>query len=543
MDLAYINECAIESSDAVYEILDKMYLKQQMILEYDESLDLSKYQCFQEGFMKPKSKELDVFKFDNSHILKAIKYFNDAYKKIPFDVDPNYDKIKSEQERGKLNIGKQEAPHLYFSKRVIDEAEKVFKDINGPFEKGFQELQKQFECLFNIYIVRGDGTGTALEPFSDSGKLTISKKKGFQLGGLKIFIQIDIEQLLDLAPANHKLFGQMFTSIMLHEIYHNIVHMVGIRNKRLHDDIKSTIKDVGSMKNQVSITAKLSSFVERFTSMFSIKRNEIKKDKAINRLYILSQIQDNINAVKQFEEDIKHDKDPNNDKEIEKYIHDLQTISRGYFIIKMGRIVSAACSILLAAIGFVSGSAIAAITGTVCLAVMSLGMIMKKVSSLLGLNEHTQEEYFCDLFAAMYKLPVHLTSFNRQISLNKNNSNKMTDIRKLDQKISKNVNDPHPITFDREVTSYELAKQLLSSKVKLKKDIKEYLQYIVDLHEGIDEIDNPYSKRQAKKLDPEAAADLRKTMKDFVSKTGVTVTESYIDDLCNITGGEYYVFG
>ena len=40
MDLAYINECAIESSDAVYEILDKMYLKQQMILEYDESLDL-----------------------------------------------------------------------------------------------------------------------------------------------------------------------------------------------------------------------------------------------------------------------------------------------------------------------------------------------------------------------------------------------------------------------------------------------------------------------------------------------------------------------
>ena len=83
----------------------------------------------------------------------------------------------------------------------------------------------------------------------------------------------------------------------------------------------------------------------------------------------------------------------------------------------------------------------------------------------------------------------------------------------------------------------------MSSKVKLKKDIKEYLQYIVDLHEGIDEIDNPYSKRQAKKLDPEAAADLRKTMKDFVSKTGVTVTESYIDDLCNITGGEYYVFG
>ena len=32
-------------------------------------------------------------------------------------------------------------------------------------------------------------------------------------------------------------------------------------------------------------------------------------------------------------------------------------------------------------------------------------------------------------------------------------------------------------------------------------------------------------------------------MKEFIEKTGVTVTESYIDELCNMMDGEYYVFG
>ena len=62
----------------------------------------------------------------------------------------------------------------------------------------------------------------------------------------------------------------------------------------------------------------------------------------------------------------------------------------------------------------------------------------------------------------------------------------MTELRKLDQKIDKILKDEHPITFDREVTSYKLAKQILQSEKHLKKDVKEYLKYIVELHEGID---------------------------------------------------------
>ena len=203
---------------------------------------------------------------------------------------------------------------------------------------------------------------------------------------------------------------------------------------------------------------------------------------------------------------------------------------KDYVVFKRGlRIVSAACCILLAGLGFAFGSTIVAISGVIGLAIMSLSMLKKKVLSLFGLAPRLQEEYFCDLFASMYKLPIHLSSFNRQIKLNQMNSEKMKRLRELDQKIDKHVKDEHPLNFDRELTSYKIAKQYLASGRKLKPEERDYLEYIVNLHEGIEDIDNPYSKRQAKKLNPEAAADLQKTLHDFVEKTGASVTESFID--------------
>ena len=84
-------------------------------------------------------------------------------------------------------------------------------------------------------------------------------------------------------------------------------------------------------------------------------------------------------------------------------------------------------------------------------------------------------------------------------------------------------------TFNRELVSYRVAKQILDSGQKLEPEIKDYLQYIVNLHEGIEDISVPYSKTQSKKLDPEAAKNLQKTLDDFVQRTGVPVTESFIE--------------
>lgn len=529
MDLTFINEYVTESNELVIDSIDRMYVKQQSIMEFSEEVDLlSKYECFQEGYAKPASSpELDVFKFDNKHILKAIKYFNKAYAEIPFETT-NFDEIKEKQERGELSLKSSYAPEIEYSPEFVNQIEKLFRNPNGYLEKGFQELQKQFDCRFSIYISQKTGTGTIITNFpTNPGSLTVSRSKGFQLGGLSITINLNMRQLLTMVPSNKSLFGQSLTSVLLHEIYHNIVHMIGVRNKKLHDEINSTVVKMKNASSLDSIKARVSAFINKFKSSFNINDNEINEERVARRMYVLSQIQDNPGAVKKFENDIKNNADQTNtEEEIDRYVKGLKMV-KDLVIIKRGmRVVSAACCILLAGLGFAFGSTAAVVGGVVGIAVMSLSMLKKKVLSLFGVSVRVQEEYFCDLFASMYKLPIHLSSFNRQIKLNQMNANKMTEIRKLDQKISKGVKDPHPTNFDRELTSYKVAKQLLESGQKLKKPEREYLQYIVNLHEGIEDINNPYSKTQAKKLDPEAAKDLQQTLRDFVNRSGATITES-----------------
>ena len=198
---------------------------------------------------------------------------------------------------------------------------------------------------------------------------------------------------------------------------------------------------------------------------------------------------------------------------------------------KTVRLIATGCSILLAGLGFVFGSTLMTATGVIYVAIIALSMLIKKVVSLFSVSVGVQEEYFCDLFAAMYNLPIHMTSYKRQIQLNKMNADKVKKIHKMNSKISDNVNDVHPMTFDREVVSYQTAKPILDSGKHVKPEIKRYLKYIVNQHEGIEDIEGTHSHRQKKQLNPEAAKDLQKTVDDFVRQTGVAVTESFVDEV------------
>ena len=538
MNLSIINECMMNTQEDVFVANDNAYIKQQLILEYADNLNI-----FQEGFFKPSgSPELNVFKFKNKHIIKAIRHFNEAFKTIPISeaVKDKFKKTKETQERGKLDIKNDYVPAMAYDPDFIKAARNHFMNAQGPMEKGFQELQQQFDCKFKIYMSPSQGTGTIIAklPTTDIGKLSISKEKGFQLGGLGISINMNVKQILGLIPSKTELFGQSLTAILLHEIYHNIVHMIDTRNTNLHNDIKKTVAGCANAKDRDSIAPKIKSFFDRFLKTFNVDKEKFNEQRAINRMYVLSKIQGNVGGMKKFQDDIKKGTDPTlNEKELDDYITTLQNVSAVLNVTKHSKMVATVCVILMAALGAAFGSTAVMVAGIVGIAIMALGMLIKKVMSLLGINVHVREEYFCDLFAAMYKLPVHLSSFNRQIKLNDINSNKVTKIRDIEHEMDKKTKDPHPLTFDREVTSYKVAKQLLDSKQKMKPEIRNYLQYIVDLHDGIDKINNPEDKRQKKKLDPEAAKDLQKVLDDFVKKTGAPVTESFVDDFI---GGEYY---
>ena len=516
LDLSFVQECQEEAIEDVREALDTMYIKRHCMMEACEDSVVDDY-FMEAGLNIGSSKELDVFSFDSSHIIKAIRHFNKAFNELDFS-NTTYVADKKEQEKGNINSS------LKISPELVDQTRTKFTATNSHFMKGFEELEKQFDCSFSIYTSPRSGTGTAILKFPPGqtiNKITVSKKKGFQLGGLPIILNINIKQILDIIPPNKKIFGQTFTGIILHEIYHNIVHCIDLRNKNLHAIIKSTFSN--------TTDSKIKSLMNDFKNMFSIKDRDFNEEKSMNRFKVLNAVKDNVGAMKQFENDIKNNTDKtDSEKELDEYINKLRTVNKVLSVRKASTIVAVGCSILLAGLGFVFGSSLAVAGGVVCLAIMALSMLKKKVLSLFSVSVGVQEEYFCDLFAAMYKLPIHLTSYNRQIALNKKHRDKVNEIRNRTNKISDDVHDPHPTTFDREMVSYQMAKQMLESKTPMKKEIKRYLKYIVDIHEGMEDMDNPHTRNQARKLDPEAAKDLQRTLNDFVRKSGVTVTESYL---------------
>lgn len=538
IDLSFVQECVTESEENVRDSLDMIYIKNHTILEYVLNSPDQEFSDELITYLEAanpnvgSSKELSVYSFQNTHIIKAIKCFNKAYQELDFSLS-DFDNYKIAQERGnKAEKDKYKRISIY-PKQFIDDVHNKFTNPSGEFIKGFNELKEQFNCKFTINLTTKGGTGTYLLRFPRENrinKITVSKTKGFQLDNLPIMLAINVKQILDIVPFNKKLFGQTFVGIILHEIYHNIVHCLDLRNKRLHTDIKKTFISNNENESKESIMSKIKSFISRFKSSYNVKDIELNDDKTENRLFVLTQISDNVNALRQFEKDVKDSNDETADmKELDAYIKRLKAIKTTISVAKGVHIASCVCAVLLAGIGFVFGVTAAAIAGTIGLVCIALSMLLKTVRSLLGVSVGVKEEYFCDLFAAMYKLPIHLTSYNRQIALNKRYSDKVSDIRGLSNDISKKIKDPHPETFNRELVSYRVAKQILDSGQSLEPEIRDYLQYIVNLHDGIEDVSVPYSKTQAKKLDPEAAKDLQKTLDEFVRKSGVSVTESFVE--------------
>ena len=539
MDLSFVQECVTESEEHVRDSLDMAYIKHQTIMEYvlnspdDEFSD--DLMCYLEA-ANPQvgsSKELSVYSFQNTHIIRAIKHFNQAFAEIDFS-NSNYEDYKVAQERGTREERLKYKQQFVYPKELIDDITKKFSNPNGEFVKGFDELKDQFDCKFQINLTKKGGTGTYIlrfPPVDKINKITVSKTKGFQLDKLPVWLAINVKQILDIVPFNKKLFGQTFVGIILHEIYHNIVHCLDLRNRRLHTDIKKTFfNKTGENQSKESLMTKINGFISRFKQSYNVGDADMNEKRTANRLFVLTQISDNANAMRQFEKDLKDANDETQDmKEIDDYIKRLKAVKTTISVSKAMHIASCACVILLSGIGFVFGVTSAAIVGTIGLVCIALSMLLKAVRSLLGVSVGVKEEYFCDLFAAMYKLPIHLTSYNRQIALNKKYASKITEAHGLSQDISKKIKDPHPTTFNRERVSYQVAKQILDSGQTIEPEIRDYLQYIVNLHDGIEGIDVPYSKTQAKKLDPEAAKDLQRTLDEFVKNTGVSVTESFVE--------------
>lgn len=460
--------------------------------------------------------DIKHLKFDNTYIIKAIAYFNAARAE------------QSNVRAGKIDLD---------------------KFINSPnYEKGITCLDKQFDCRINLHVFESkkgiyENVDTLI--YNDLKKhITISKSKGFQLGGLPINIRICNHYFENNSPSDTKLFGQTMVAIICHEIFHNIAYMFREENVEVGMSFAMTLNVASQSRSAKQRRIIMTNYVNSISGMGGNDLiSTINKKRLIKQLTTLATVQNNSTLVNEMRKSTGK-----NPKDMDKYIDNL--IDRYKKAIRKEKHSNIRKHIFPAIISGLSliagamapGSAIfnkslfvIGITGGIgTLFSMTLDSISKSVKKMKYDKKPLYEEYYCDLFAGMYKLPsfffVGVPRF-KYVS-NDFKDEKLAELAKNEAELHKITCDKYPTDIERTYAGVKIAKKLLEDK-NLDPSIRHYCEWIVENFSNIDNIniDEIYNKAT---FDPKEAEDLDKHLEDFIVDNNIVLTESFkswlIDD-------------
>ena len=456
---------------------------------------------------KIRVEDIRYMKFDNTEIIKAIEYFNKARD--------DQDNVRN----GKMDLN---------------------KFINNPnYEKAINCLNKQFDCRINLRFFetkkgKYENTGTAI--YNDlKKKMTISKSKGFQLGGLPIDIETYNHYFENNSPKDIELFGQTLVSTICHEIFHNISYVMRNENAKMGMSLAMTLdvaSNVSSMKERRIIITNYVDSIEELGGNKVI--NKLAKKKLIKQLMTLSTVQNNEPLVIDMQKSVGKDAESSDryiDNLIKKYKKEIKKVkpSAKKYILP---VVATGASILAATLAPGSIMFTSAIYGFgTIMGIYTLGnaaadatlLSVKKVYD----KSNLYEEYYCDLFSAMYKLPkfFFVGPSKKKYVTNDFNDEKVNELAKLEKEYYEAIFASYPTDMERTHAGVKIAKQLLEEK-DLDPAIKKYCTWIVDNFSNIEKSDikEIYNKTT---FDPKEADDLDKHLQDLITDNNLVLTESF----------------
>ena len=453
------------------------------------------------GKKKITKDDIKHMKFDNSNIIKAVKCFNDA---------------RAEQDA---------------------DAEKIDmkKFVNEPsFKKGVECLNKQFDCNINLrfFSDRSGYENVATQLYRDIKRnLTISKSKGFQLNGQPIAIYVS-NRFFENNSKDSKLFGQHMVGVFLHEIFHNISLIMREESAKMSLSLATALNAAGSTDDVKRKRIIITNYVDSIDAVSDNKLiDSIAKKKMVKQLVALSMVDGSESAVKTIEKNNK-----NRSQDADKYIDSLiKKYRKSVAMTKKPGVGTYLTYTLIAAAGIIgtfmtgatvpviaAGFGIAGLIGTMTTSLAYMEAISKYNSKQL------YEEYYCDLFAAMYQLPIvwFVGQSKEKYVPNDFSSEKLNELAKLEMELHKNVFSSYPTQLERNHASVRAAKTLLAQK-DLDPEIKKYCKWIVDNFSNVHNtnINTIYNKTT---FSPEEAENLDKHLSSLISKNNITLTESFI---------------
>lgn len=476
---------------------------------------------FVESAAKKRNREVTSFgiehmKFDNTQLLKAIGLMNDVRK-------------EQNGAKGRINL------------------ETL---INHPkWQQAIDCLNKQFNARLNVRFIKNKSARNSefTMIFNDiKTHLSISKSKGFQLGGLPIDIFILNTALDEDAPDDTSLFGQHVVSVLCHEIFHNIMAVLKSKEAQFTASLMETMmlaKDIPSAKNRRKL---VTNFVNTLEEFGGTKLNPITKRSLVKHLTYLSTICHDEQAVREYEEAIKNKKPVGIEdqiKKLEKRVRKLKVHTYG-----PGRYFIPAAMTVGSIIGVAAGTSATPMFGIMLgISAMTLGSTaVGQIAEIHAINKFKSgevknyEEHWCDMFAACYNLPVtfFMVGKPRSGAANDYALEELKRYNELEREAMQLAMIKYPTISERNQAAAKYAKKTLASKAKLDPAIKKYLEWIVSNYsKTLDmDIDEIYSNGT---FDPKTAEDLDKHIEKLIGSANINVTESDLSWLSDIGDAEY----
>lgn len=445
-------------------------------------------------------------KFDNTNILKAVKFFNKARA------------AQSNVKNDKLDLD---------------------KFINDPnYEKAIDCLNKQFDCRINLRFIKDNHGNASTFLMNDIKKnLTISKSKGFQLGGLPIDIFVFGHYFEISSPNEQELFGQNTVATICHEIFHNIACVMRSENAKMNMSLAMTLQLATNTKNVKDRRTIITNYVDSIGEMNGNKFiDTLMKKKLIKQLTVLTSINDNENVIK----NIKKTKSKSKSSSLssDEYIDKLIKTYKSQLRMSGGTLSNRKYGYILPMIVSATTILIGCLTPGMNMFIVS-GCGLLSLTLGLGLSEHVTiknykntkmfEEYYCDLFASMYKLPIFFfvgpDKFKRTV--NEFDTKRLNDLTKVEKDLYEAIYASYPTDLERTYAAVTIAKKLLEQG-GLDPAIKKYCQWIVDNFSNVQDTDikTMYNKTT---FDPQEAENLDKHLEKLINDNNVVLTESFVE--------------
>ena len=451
---------------------------------------------------KVTKEDIKYLKFDNSNIVKAVKLFNEARAERDSDAEK------------------------------IDQK----KFLNEPsFKQAVECLNKQFDCMINLRFFN-DSSGysnAGTRVMSDIKRnLTISKSKGFQLNGQPIDIYV-YNRYFERNSSDSKMFGQRMVSVILHEIFHNIARIMREDNVKMSLSLIATLNAAGSTDDIKKKRIIMTNYVDTMDAVSNNKLlDKMAKKRMVKQLVALSMVDKSEAAVKSIEKNAK-DRSEQADQYIDNLIKRYQKAIKKNSKPGVGAYLTwafiSAAGIIGAAIaaGPIGAAAAGSISFLALVSELSVSMSYIDAIQRYG-SKRLFEEYYCDLFAGMYQLPVvfFVGASDKKYTPNEFKTEKLDELAKLETELHKTIYSSYPSDLERAHASVRIAKTILAQK-DTDPEIKKYCKWIVDNFSNVHKtsINTIYNKTT---FSPEEAENLDKHLSNLISKNNITLTESFI---------------